>query len=169
MPEFHSTAGDTIWREGGVRCVTVPSGVGTAVELRSDQGSVFLRKQAPTITAARNEAEYLRLLLQRDDAGSPASGLKPFALIVEDEQDTADAYPRSASLQWCPRADGAERTRCPSSRRGADSGPDHPGLSSARSPWPRSLPPVASESCHDAGADPRRHRVAAGQPGFWLL
>jgi DNA-binding response OmpR family regulator len=66
--------------------------VGTAVELRTDQGSVFLRKQAPTTTAARNEAEYLRLLLQRDDASPPASGLKPFALIVEDEQDTADAY-----------------------------------------------------------------------------
>jgi CheY-like chemotaxis protein len=92
MPEFHSTLGDTIWREGGVRCVMVPSGVGTAVELRTDQGAVFLRKQAPTITAARNEAEFLRLLLHRDDASPPPSGLKPFALIVEDEQDTADAY-----------------------------------------------------------------------------
>ena len=61
MPEFHSTVGDTIWRDGGVRCVMVPSGAGTAVELRTDQGSVFVRKQAPTITAARNEAEYLRL------------------------------------------------------------------------------------------------------------
>jgi CheY-like chemotaxis protein len=92
MPEFHSAVGDTIWRDGGVRCVMVPSGVGTAVELRTDQGSVFLRKQAPTITAARNEAEYLRLLLQRAGAPPPPSGLKPFALIVEDEQDTADAY-----------------------------------------------------------------------------
>jgi len=92
MPDFYTAAGDTIWREGGVRCVTVPSGAGTAVELRSEHGSVFLRKQAPTLTAARNEAEYLRLLLHRDAAASAPSALKPFALIVEDEQDTADAY-----------------------------------------------------------------------------
>ena len=55
MPDFHTTVGETIWREGGVRCVMVPSSVGTAVELRTEQGGVFLRKQAPTITAARNE------------------------------------------------------------------------------------------------------------------
>ena len=91
MPDFHTTVGDTIWREGGVRCVMVPSGPGTAVELRSEQGAVFLRKQAPTITAARNEAEYLRLLLRRDAVAPASSALKPFALIVEDEQDTADA------------------------------------------------------------------------------
>ena len=93
MPDFHTAVGDTIWREGDVRCVMVPSGPGTAVELRSEHGAVFLRKQAPTITAARNEAEYLRLLLLHRDAAAPApSALKPFALIVEDEQDTADAY-----------------------------------------------------------------------------
>jgi CheY-like chemotaxis protein len=90
MPDFHTV--DTIWREGGVRCVMVPSGPGTAVELRNEQGAVFLRKQAPTITAARNEAEYLRLLLHRNAAAPASSALKPFALIVEDEQDTADVY-----------------------------------------------------------------------------
>jgi CheY-like chemotaxis protein len=88
----HPTIGDTLWREGAVRCLLVPSGIGTAVELRTDQGAVFLRKQAPSVTAARNEAEYLRLLLQRDPAVASESTLKPFALIVEDEQDTADAY-----------------------------------------------------------------------------
>lgn len=92
MPDFHTTVGETIWREGGVRCVMVPSSVGTAVELRTEQGGVFLRKQAPTITAARNEGEYLRLLLQRDTPAPDVSALRPFALIVEDEQDTADAY-----------------------------------------------------------------------------
>lgn len=70
----------------------VPSGPGTAVELRNEQGAVFLRKQAPTTTAARNEAEYLRLLLDRGATAPASSALKPFALIVEDEQDTADAY-----------------------------------------------------------------------------
>ena len=70
----------------------VPSGAGTAVELRSDHGGVFLRKQAPSITAARNEAEYLRLLMHHEPVPAPPSELKPFVLIVEDEQDTADAY-----------------------------------------------------------------------------
>jgi CheY-like chemotaxis protein len=92
MPDFHTAVGETIWREGDVRCVMVPWGAGTAVELRTEQGKVFLRKQAPTITAARNEAEYLRLLLQRDAPAADPSALKPFALIVEDEPDTADAY-----------------------------------------------------------------------------
>ena len=94
MPDFHiAVAADTVWREGGVRCVMVPSSLGTAVELRTDEGAVFLRKQAPSGTAAKNEAEYLRLLLQRGPTSPPPpSSLKPFALIVEDEPDTADAY-----------------------------------------------------------------------------
>src|SRR5215218_3523580 len=93
MPAFNGTPGDTLWRDGGVRCVLVPSGTGTAVELRTEHGGVFMRKQAPNGTAARNEAEYLRLLLHQESAPAlPHSELKPFALIVEDEQDTADAY-----------------------------------------------------------------------------
>jgi CheY-like chemotaxis protein len=91
MKDSNEYPGDTLWREGGVRCVGLPSGASTAVELRSEQGGVFLRKLAPNMTAARNEAEYLRLLLHHESS-PPPSPLKPFALIVEDEQDTADAY-----------------------------------------------------------------------------
>ena len=92
MRDFKGSPGKTLWREGGVRCVLVPAEAGTAVELRSEQGGVFLRKLAPSLTAAGNEAEYLRLLLQNEPADQPAGALKPFALIVEDEQDTADVY-----------------------------------------------------------------------------
>src|SRR5687768_11113970 len=93
MSDFQiAVSADTVWREGGVRCVMVPSSLGTAVELRTDEGAVFLRKQAPSGTAAKNEAEYLRLLLQRGPSSAPPSSLKPFALVVEDEPDTADAY-----------------------------------------------------------------------------
>ncbi len=93
MPDFHTAVAETVWRERGVRCVLLPSSTGTAVELRTEQGAVFLRKQAPSGTAARNEAEYLRLLLlQRELDSAPPVVLKPFALIVEDEPDTADAY-----------------------------------------------------------------------------
>jgi hypothetical protein len=58
-----------------VRCVMLPSGSGTAVELRSEHGGVFLPKLAPSITAARNEAEYLRLLLHRESTPPAASRL----------------------------------------------------------------------------------------------
>lgn len=92
MPDSRDPFGETLWREGAVRCVLLPSGAGTAVELRSDHGGTFLRKQAPSITAARNEAEYLRLLMHHESTPLTFSELKPFALIVEDEQDTADAY-----------------------------------------------------------------------------
>lgn len=93
MPDFHTAVAETVWREKGVRCVLQPSSTGTAVELRTEQGAIFLRKQAPSGTAARNEAEYLRLLLlQREPDPAPPVVLKPFALIVEDEPDTADAY-----------------------------------------------------------------------------
>ena len=89
--------GETLWREGGVRCVAMPLAGGMAVELRTGQETPFLRKQAPNLTAARNEAEYLRLLLQRD-AHAPPFVLKPFALIVEDERDTAEAYREALKL-----------------------------------------------------------------------
>lgn len=92
MAAYHAAAvGETVWRERGVHCVMQPASLGIAVELRTDRG-VFLRKQAPSVTAARNEAEYLRLLLHRDPELPPPGTLKPFVLIVEDELDTADAY-----------------------------------------------------------------------------
>jgi CheY-like chemotaxis protein len=87
-----SARGELLWSENGVRCLLVPFGPGSAVELWTERGSVFLRKQAPSSTAARNEAAYLRLLLRRDVQRPAAGTLKPFALIVEDERDTADAY-----------------------------------------------------------------------------
>jgi CheY-like chemotaxis protein len=92
MNDYKESQGETLWREGGVRCVVLPSGASMAVELRSEHGGVFLRKMAPSVTAARNEAAYLRLLLHHEPAAPVPAALKPFALIVEDEPDTADAY-----------------------------------------------------------------------------
>jgi CheY-like chemotaxis protein len=90
---------ETMWTEGGVRCVIVPSSLGMAVELRNEHGAAFLKKQAPSLTAARNEAEYLRLLLGREQGTPAPSPLKPFALIVEDEIDTAEAYREALRFQ----------------------------------------------------------------------
>jgi DNA-binding response OmpR family regulator len=67
------------------------------------------------VTAARNEAEYLRLLLQHEPTPPAPSALKPFALIVEDEQDTADAYRealRFSGVRALTVPTGREALRC---------------------------------------------------------
>ena len=105
---------ELLWQERNVRCEVVPLGAGRAVELRSSSGSVFLRKPAPTITAARNEAEYLRLLIRCRPSLPASSTLKPFVLIVEDEPDTADAYRealRFIDVRSLPVATGREALR----------------------------------------------------------
>ena len=73
MPDFKGTQGDTLWREGGVRCVLVPAGAGTAVELDepdSEYPDVVLTKPCllPTLLAAS------RLLLSRV---LPTAGSRP--------------------------------------------------------------------------------------------
>ena len=73
-------------------CVVVPAVPGYDVQLRNAAGVAFLRKAAPTSEAACNEAEYLRLLLESDSLPAPASSLKPFALVVDDDEDNCDAF-----------------------------------------------------------------------------
>jgi CheY-like chemotaxis protein len=85
-------AHDAVWQHSGVVCVVVPSPPGFDVQLRNTQGVAFLRKSAPTTEAARNEAEYLRLLLESDSLPAPSNGLKPFALVVEDDQGNCEAF-----------------------------------------------------------------------------
>jgi CheY-like chemotaxis protein len=80
-----------LWTEGNVKCVLVPHGHLAEVELRNGHGSAFLRKTAPSRLAALNEAEYLRLLLRTRERSTPNRGLKPFALVIEDDRDNCDA------------------------------------------------------------------------------
>jgi CheY-like chemotaxis protein len=80
-----------VWEQSGIQCLVVPAAPGYDVQLRNAHGVAFLRKSAATTEAARNEAEYLRLLLESDTLPSPANGLKPFALVVEDDQDNCEA------------------------------------------------------------------------------
>lgn len=80
-----------VWNELGITCLVVPAAIGYDVELRNGVGTAFLRKTAATYEAARNEAEYLRLLLGADRFPSPSSGLRPFALVVEDDPANCDA------------------------------------------------------------------------------
>lgn len=80
-----------LWIEGNVKCVVVPHGHTTDVELRNADGSAFLRKTTPSRLAALNEAEYLRLLLRARERSIPNRALKPFALVIEDDRDNCHA------------------------------------------------------------------------------
>ena len=95
---FVHEAAAELWAGNNVRCVVVPTGPHVEVQLRNADGSAFLRKTAPTRQAALNEAEYLRLLL--DAAHRPAArrGLKPFALVIEEDQDNRDALNEALRL-----------------------------------------------------------------------
>jgi len=82
MKDFNEHPGDTLWREGGVRWVVLPSGGSTAVELRSEHGGVFLRKLAPNMTAARNEARL---------RAHPETGQVPILVVTASPQDDPDS------------------------------------------------------------------------------
>jgi two-component system cell cycle response regulator DivK len=83
---------DAVWRQAGVACVVVPGAEGYDVELRNAHGVPFLRKNAGTNEAAHNEAEYLRLLLESDHLPAGSATLKPFAIVVEDDQESSEAF-----------------------------------------------------------------------------
>ncbi|MEX1127030.1 MAG: response regulator [Vicinamibacterales bacterium] len=83
---------DVAWRQASVACVVVPAPMGYDVELRNAQGVAFLRKTAATNEAARNEAEYLRLLLESDHLPVGSAELMPFALVVEDDRDSCELF-----------------------------------------------------------------------------
>ena len=83
---------DVVWRQASVACVVVPAAMGYDVELRNAHGVAFLRKTAATNEAARNEAEYLRLLLESDHLPVGSAELKPFALVVEDDRDSCELF-----------------------------------------------------------------------------
>ena len=80
-----------LWKHGAVTCVLVPHGHNVEVELRNAEGSAFLRKTAPNRQAALNEAEYLRLLLRPTERVARNNGLKPFAIVIDDDRDNRDA------------------------------------------------------------------------------
>ena len=80
-----------MWQQGGIACAVVSASIGFDVELRNSQGVAFLRKSAPNRDAARNQAEYLRLLLGTGHTPAVSAELKPFALVVEDDVANCDA------------------------------------------------------------------------------
>ena len=88
---FAQDSATELWTEGNVKCMLLSHGHIAEVELRNGDGSAFLRKAAPSRLAALNEAEYLRLLLRTRERSTQNRGLKPFALVIEDDRDNCDA------------------------------------------------------------------------------
>jgi CheY-like chemotaxis protein len=82
---------DAMWQHGEVGCWITASSVGYDVELRNDAGVAFLRKSATSSDAARNEAEYLRLLMGADTIPTCSAQLKPFALVVDNDAENCEA------------------------------------------------------------------------------
>ena len=81
-----------VWEQAGIQCVIVPGVPGYDVQLRNAHGVAFLRKAAARTEAACNEAEYLRLLFESDSMPAPPAELKPFALVVEHDEEHCDAF-----------------------------------------------------------------------------
>ena len=74
-----------LWCHDTVHCVLVPDADVVQVELRNAGGRPFLRKAAANRQDALNEAEYLRLLFRAGGHRLRPGGLKPFALVVDDD------------------------------------------------------------------------------------
>jgi CheY-like chemotaxis protein len=107
VPLFRQESAE-LWVGENVRCVLVPKGQHVEVQLRNTDGSAFLRKTAPSRQAALNEAEYLRLLLLAAHRPAAKRGLKPFALVIEDDKDNCEALSEALRLSGmrtlgCPR------------------------------------------------------------------
>ena len=104
----------SLWLHGSISCVMVPGSTGYDVELRNGIGVPFLRKTAPTADAARNEAEYLRLMLDSDATEPSPVDLKPFALVVDDDPVSCDAFTealKSIGVRAMGLANGREAVR----------------------------------------------------------
>ena len=129
---FAHDAAAELWSDATVKCVLVPHGHVVEVELRNADGSAFLRKMAPTRQAALNEAEYLRLLLHSAGRVPANRGLKPFALVLENDPAEPDV------LSGALRLSGIRALTC---RRAAE------GISLARDLAPDLI--VVDHSMHD--------------------
>ena len=108
------TTPPVVWQHGDIACTVVPANIGFDVELRNSLGVPFLRKSAQTHENARNEAEYLRLLLSADSIPSTSAELKPFALVVEDDVTNCDALTealKTVGIRALGVQNGAEAVR----------------------------------------------------------
>jgi len=81
-----------LWTARGLSCRLGRTPEGWRVSVEADGGAPFLRRFAHSKGDATNQAEYLRLLLERARAGARVRERQPLVLIVEDDPDNLVAY-----------------------------------------------------------------------------
>jgi CheY-like chemotaxis protein len=85
---------DVLWTENDIWCVLARTGNRLEVLVQRSDDPPFIRKIAQSTGDARNEGEYLRVLLDRRRAPAAAETPRepPLVLIVEDDPDNLLAY-----------------------------------------------------------------------------
>lgn len=107
--------GDVLWTGNGLRCLMTATATGYEVCVQVGELQPFIRKTAHSRGDARNQGEYLRVLLERSRHGVPrAPARPPLVLIVEDDPDNLFAYEemlRIAGFQTASAASVVEAER----------------------------------------------------------
>lgn len=89
-----SRPGDVLWTVNDICCVLARTGNSLEVLVQVGDDPPFIRKIAQSSGDARNEGEYLRVLLDHGRVLAPPdlSGEPPLVLVVEDDADNRLAY-----------------------------------------------------------------------------
>ncbi len=89
-----------LWTERGLSCRLGRAPEGWQVSVEAQEGAPFLRRFAHSQGDAANQAEYLRLLLDRSRAGvRRARERQPLVLIVEDDPENMLAYEETLRIE----------------------------------------------------------------------
>ena len=98
----------TLWTERGLSCRLARNLDGWEVSIAAEAGAPFLRRYAHSRGDAGNQAEYLRLLLDRSRAGvRKPRERQPLILIVEDDPENLVAYEETLKLEGFKTASAA--------------------------------------------------------------
>jgi len=91
---------DLLWTENGVQCLLARTGNRLEVLVQIGDEPPFVRKIAQSPGDARNEGEYLRVLLHRSGVPpvAPTSTGPSLVLVVEDDPDNLLAYEEMLKL-----------------------------------------------------------------------
>lgn len=89
-----------LWTERGISCCLARNADGWQVSVEASGGTPFLRRFAHSRGDAGNQAEYLRLLLDRSRAGARRPRQRQaLILIVEDDPENLFAYEETLKLE----------------------------------------------------------------------
>src|SRR5215831_13233618 len=89
-----------LWTERGLSCRLARGIDGWQVSIAADAGAPFLRRFAASRRDAANQAEYLRVLLDRAHAGARRPRERqPLVLVIEDDVENMLAYEEMLRLE----------------------------------------------------------------------